>query len=325
MAHPIFKAVSRGDLDAYQTLIDSDPTLVDAVLMLPASGPRHARRLTTTPLHKALGEFKFYATHDRRRPEHLTIAEDLISRGASPEARGSQLHVAASQSAALAGNNAGFELARTRNGPWDAACAGDLGAIDASASDIDQPDENGLTPLMLCSASRLGRTDERVESALGQTAAALLARGADPARYWPGCFGSRESHLLPTSFAAMGNAAVLRVLLAHDAPTSLDESPGANGHALAHATWSRSTECLCILLEHLSGGADGTAGYTPFHWIARTNYPESAASFAEFIASKRFVNPRAVDEEGAPASAIAERAGHRALARALAKLEDPHV
>lgn len=192
--------------------------------------------------------------------------------------------------------------------------------IHAARSEIDQPDLNGLTPLMLCSASRLG-TDDATAAQLVATATELLAGGADPHRFWPGCFGSRESHLLPTSFAAMGNAAVLRVLLDHKAPITLAASPGANGNALAHATWSRSAECVSILLEHIAGGADATEGYTPIHWIARTNLPADAVEFVRFVASKRFVDPDALDASGERASTVAEREGHREVAKTMANLE----
>ncbi|MCJ8328876.1 MAG: ankyrin repeat domain-containing protein [Lentisphaeria bacterium] len=317
-----FKAIKKADVKDYRRQLKKNKDLVHAKMMLPAKGKKADRILQTTALHKAVGEFKFYGISDKRRDGHIEIAQDLISNGADASIRGSSLHVDVICSAAMAGNALAVELLQqqvTEQNPYTAAALGDVAAIEALPdSEIDRPDENGMTPLHYCSASRLGINDEEMAENLAKVVELLIDRGAALNAVWPGCHGSIESHFSATSFAAMGNVAVLKVLLNHGAPIIESTSPGVNGKAIAHATWSRCEPCLSLLLEHCSGDVEeDTGGFTPYHWIACTAWPDDSVDMIRFIAKKRFVNINALSDTGQTAFGIAEQYKRADIAEAL--------
>lgn len=325
----INEASAKGHVDVVGLLLShgADPNSAAPLSRTIQDPEKSLRKL---PLHQAVGELRQNAVAGfKRRDKHLQTARLLMESGADLEARATRQEVPPLISAALGGSRAMTDLLLehgARRSFFALAALGDVkglrGALTRTASLAKQLDQNNMTALMYCAASRLGIEDPRTAVALAETAEVLIEHGAPlnalRENYWS---GEPPHHLNATSFAALGNASVLRVLLKHDVCTDIG---GKSFTAIGQAVMARSEATLCLLLADQIGepiDAPQFAGWTSTHWLAASLQPvDQAEKMALWIADKGILQLTAKDAAGHTPIEVARSRGADKFADVLVAL-----
>jgi hypothetical protein len=206
-------------------------------------------RDSSTDATRLLGAALVWAT-ETQASRYGDVATYLLDTGADPGARGA-MGMPMLCLAARSGVARLVDLLHRRGAPGTFYTAAALGDVDAARRELSArpesakaQDENGMTALVYCAQSALGRSDERVETRLAAIAGLLMDCGA-------GAEAAPESYLRPLSVAAghSGNLPLVELLLDR-AANPPDEGPLYEALRTLRRQGDRYSRICDVLLRH---------------------------------------------------------------------------